>query len=265
MITRRILRTFQEFRRWDVNAQIGFVIAVVLAVISVVVASNSSGSLRTPATIGAMGSVIAAQLIFMWGNRHMVTPYTQAQRAYIAGDFAAARDILEPLYQQQAADYKMLTLLGNTLRQLGLLDESEAILSEALDKQPNHYFPLFGFGRTLLSKGCYSEAVQAFEKALSNGGEAVIQFDLGEALYRDEHIDAAIPILERVYVHLESEPHRQLMAHYLLFKAGQGDAPSVAMIREGIPYWQNYAELFASTSYGETLDRDVQMMQQMLE
>jgi len=265
MITRRLLQTFQDFRRWDVNAQIGFVIAVVLAVISGVVASNGSDSLRTPATIGAMGSVIAAQVIFMWGNRHMVTPYTQAQRAFIAGDFEKARDILGPLYEQQAADYKMLTLLGNTLRQMGLLDESEAVLSEALDKQPNHYFPLFGFGRTLLSKGCYSEAVQAFEKALSNGGESVIEFDLGEALYRDGRIDAAIPILERVYAHLESESHRQLMAHYLLFQSGQGDAPSAAMIREGILYWQNYAELFASTSYGEILNQDVQLMRQMLE
>lgn len=249
-----------RFRHWDRNAQIGFALAFLLLAPALLVVAFGPESLRTPSTIGAMGLVIAAQAIWMWANRGMVTEYTTAQRLYLRGDFASARDVLEPIYTQGTKDIRELTLLGNIYRQLGQIDKSGQVLSEALDIQPDHYFPLYGFGRTLLISGRYAEAVTAFERAVANGAPSVIRFDLGEAQYRAGDEAQAVGTLAAVLPDLGDEPHRLAMAALLLHRMGERDRPTAAEIEPGLAYWQAELDRFSGNPYADSIAYDLDEM-----
>lgn len=231
--------------------------ALLLLIPSALIAARGPENLRQPATIGTIGLVIAAQGVFMWANRGLVTPFTKAQRLFMRGDLEAACQILEQLYDEGKANMQAMTLLGNTYRQLGRIEESHKVLYEALNKTPNHYFPLYGFGRTLLIEGHYAEAANMIEQALQNGGPQVIQYDAGEAHYRQGNYAQAIAFLQAAQMYLDDEPHRALMAVHLLYQMDAGDPPSASMIDMGIQYWRSQAELYAHTAYGQALAADI--------
>jgi len=255
--TANILR---QFRAWERTSQIAFAIAQLLLIPALGVVLYGPEDLRGPATGSSMGLIIASQLIFMWANRNMITDYAAAQRHYQRGEFAKARDRLETRYHAETANSQELTLLGNTYRQLGDLVKSEQVLLEALDIQPNHYFPLYGFGRTLLVQGRYAEAAQAVTQAIENGGPPVVGVDVGEAYYRLGQHEDAINALQAAQAHTTDEPHRALLVAYLLHHMGQGDGPDQATWEAGLPYWQAEADRYAHTPYGEALADDVQRM-----
>ena len=247
-----IRRLRSRFRDWDRPSQVGFASAIVLLIPALIVARTGPESLRGPATVGVIGLVIAAQVVFMWANRGMVTDFTRAQRHYLRGEFEQAVRILEHQHDQGKADFRSLTLLGNTYRQLGRLDASESVLLEALDINPQHYFSLYGFGRTLLVMGRYTEAAQMIERALQNGGAPGLAVDAAEAYYYGGGAgDKVVALLRDVSV--EDEPHRALMAAHLLHRHGAGERPAAMLVRAGLPYWQQQAALFRSTPYGVAL------------
>ncbi|MBI1279487.1 MAG: tetratricopeptide repeat protein [Anaerolineaceae bacterium] len=254
----------KAFRGWERSTQLAFITAFVLLLISFVVVAASSGSLRQNALIGFVGLIFALQIIFMWGNRSMVTAYTQAQRRYLAEDFVAARDILERHLSAGKSDVSSLTLLANTYRQLGMLGKSEEIVKKALALRPFDHFPLYSFGRTLLIRGLYAQAVDTLRQAIEAGAPSIVEFDLGEALYRNGDYDAAAEVLERVR-DPRQEPFRLLMTDYLLYKMGRSAVPDVDEVNAGINYWRELAIRFAETSYGHTLADDVAFMQSLVE
>lgn len=235
-------------------------ILLVLALFLGSIIAFGPAELRGGVGVGFFIVVIALQALILWGSRGaMMTPYGQAQHAFINGDFAAAQRLLSDHLQQHPEDVRALTLLGNTYRQLGLLPESRAILSRALNIAPEHYFPLYGFGRTLLSEGQYAEAAAQIERALAAGAPSVIQFDFAEALYHAGERQHAVEVLREVRSKLR-EPYRQLMAQHLLHQAGVDVQPTPELIREGLPYWEASAERFQTTSYGIRLGEIVTML-----
>lgn len=254
----------RAFRNWEHSTQAAFILAFVLLIVAFVVVLSSSGSLRQNALIGFVGLIIALQIIFMWGNRTMVTAFTQAQRRYLAEDFIGARDILERHLETGKANVNTLTLLANTYRQLGMLDKSEEIVKKALALRPFDHFPLYSFGRTLLIRGLYVQAVDILRQALEAGAPAIVEFDLGEALYRDRQFDAAAEVLERVHSPGQ-EAFRLLMTDYLLYKLGRTDAPTAEVVTDGIVYWRELASRFQTTPYGQILADDVAFMQSLVE
>src|SRR6185369_12623836 len=159
----------KAFRSWERSTQLAFITAFVLLLISFTVVTVSSGNLRQSALIGFVGLIIALQIIFMWGNRTMVTAYTQAQRRYLAEDFIGARDILEAFHNTGKPNASSLTLLANTYRQLGNVQKSEEIVKKALALRPFDHFPLYSFGRTLLIRGFYAQAIDVLKQALQAG------------------------------------------------------------------------------------------------
>jgi len=249
----------KAFRSWERSTQFAFVMALILLMVSFVVIMFSSGNLRQSALIGFVGLIIALQLIFMWGNRTMVTAYTQAQRRYLAEDFSSARDILEDFHNRSKPDVFSLTLLANTYRQLGLLDKSEEIVKKALALRPFDHFPLYSFGRTLLIRGSYAQSIETLRQALQAGAPLIVEFDLGEALYRNGEFDASAGVLERIR-DPQQEPFRLLMTDYLLFKMQRNGAPEAVEVAAGLAYWQELANRFASTPYGQSLANDVAFM-----
>ena len=64
---------------------------------------------------------------------------------------------------------------------------------------------------------------------------------------------------------LVEEPHRQLMAQYLLYRLGSGSAPEAQLIRSGLAYWEACVERFSHTRYSADLAQDVQNMRGRLE
>jgi hypothetical protein len=57
-----------------------------------------------------------------------------------------------------------------------------------------------------------------------------------------------------------TEPHRALMAEYLLNRLGAAAPPLPERISAGLPYWQAVAERFRETPYGAALLNDVDEM-----
>lgn len=255
---------WRQFRHWDRLAKLAFGLAVLLLVPSLLMVIFGPFELRQSALIGVIGLVIVAQVIFMWANRTMVTPLTKAQRLYLDGEFAQASDLLEGLRAADKADFRALTLLGNTYRQQGMIDQSEAVLLEALDIQPNHHYPLYGFGRTLLIQGRYREAADIIEQALAAGSPPVVRLDLAEALFHSGQVDAAAQQASDA-IQDGVEPHRQLMGAYLLFRMGKGAAPERSWIAAGLAYWQAEADRFADTPYGTLLADDVRAMERLMQ
>ena len=249
----------KAFRSWERSTQLAFIIAFVLLLISFAVLLVSAGNLRQSALIGLVGLIIALQIIFMWGNRTMVTAFTLAQRRYLAEDFTGARDILEAFHSTDKPDVNSLTLLANTYRQLGVLDKSEEIVKKALALRPFDHFPLYSFGRTLLIRGLYTQAIETLRQALQAGAPLIVEFDLGEALYRNGEFDASAEVLERIR-DPQQEPFRLLMTDYLLFKMQRNGAPEAVEVAAGLAYWQELANRFASTPYGQSLANDVAFM-----
>lgn len=262
---RRFVAVFiHRFRQWERPAQVGLALALALLVVVLLAAAVGPAGWRQPALIGAFGLLLAAQVIFMWANRHMVTPFTRAQRLYLAEEFDAARQLLEDLAAAGKPDVRGLTLLGNTYRQLGRLDESQEALTKALTLDPADPFPLYGFGRTLLVKGLYSEAAETFDRALAAGAPSITTIDLGEALYRQGREDQARSVLQtnRAAAH---EPHRSLLVDYLLYRLGAGGPPAREQVQAGLPFWMDSARRFQHTPYGQMLAEDVWHMQALTE
>jgi tetratricopeptide (TPR) repeat protein len=259
-----ILLVWQRFQLWERSVQISFILALGLLLVTFLAVAIGPVSLRQPALVGGFGLLIVAQIIFMWANRNLVTPYTQAQRYYLAEDFPAAQQILEALVANGKADFRALTLLGNTYRQLGRLDESQEVLTKALAIRPSDPFPLYGFGRTLLIKGLYAEAAEIINRALAEGAPVAVEIDLGEALYRQGRKDEARKVFQD-HLSTESEPHRKLMRVYLLYRLDAGEMPSRELLDAGLPFWQQTVERFETTPYGQTLADDVRQMQALIE
>lgn len=249
-----------RFQRWERMSQVGFLLVVVLLIPMVGVTFFGGDDLRVPAAVGTMGLIIVGQGIIMWENRHMVTEFTRAQRLFRRGKLQAARDLLEARHAAGTQDVRELTLLGNLYRQLGLLDDSHEVLSEALNIAPDHYFPLYGFGRTLLVQGQYTEAADAIEQALANDAPEVTRSDLGEAYYRAGQQENAIPALQEAEPAVRAEPHRVLMVRYLLYRLGQADAPTRSQVEAGLPFWEAEAKRFAATPYGQALAKDLDLL-----
>lgn len=160
-------------------------------------------------------------------------------------------------------DVNMLTLLGNTYRQLGDVDSSERVLTDAVKLKQNTHFALYGFGRTLLVKGQYSNAADAFRSALDAGAPPIAWLDYAEALYR---AGADNPVLLEALRNGQEaalrEPHRALLAAYLEHRVGDAPTPAPSLVSQGLAYWQANAERFAHTPYGAALALDVAAMAQ---
>ena len=255
---------FRQIRNWDRPSQIALAVALAWIIIVMGIIGFGPQDIRQTAFIALIGLIVIMQGVVLWGNRGMVTPFTQAQRHFLNGEFDEACNLLEEQRAAGQADIKALTLLGNTYRQLGRLDQSENVLQEALQEGPEHYFPLYGFGRTLLAKGHYADAVTYIRRALDAGAPAPVQFDLAHALYRQGDRDTARTLLEAVRSEVE-EPHRMLMIAYLRYRLGAAEPPSAILIEAGLSYWEASARRFSHTPYGEALDADVRQLSALIE
>ena len=259
----------REMTRWDLPSKIALAINLVLLIIALAIASTQP-DLRTPSTVAIVGLVISLQVIVMWGNRNLVAPYTQAQRHFLAGEFEEARDVLESFIEERQAqrkniDVDVFVVLGNTYRNLGELERSENTLNIALNNRPDYHFALYGIGKTSLVSGNYEGAIGAFTETLAQGGYLTTYIDLAHANYLAGHPEQIAPLLETAYEcetqgHTAGElqePHRQLLAQYLLWQTENANAPDKSLIQSGLPFWQAESERFSHTAYGQAISKQI--------
>ena len=261
----RIARALRRhFDRWDRPSQIAFSTAFFLLVLATLNLVFGPQQTRQLTLVGFFGLMIITQIIFMWANRGLVTPFTQAQRLYLAEDFEVACDILEAARLTDKVTVNELALLGNAYRQRNMLDESETVFRQALVMNPKHHFSLYGFGRTLLITGRYAEAASMFQQALKVGDSPVARLNLGEALFRNSQSDEARIPLEIALAEV-TEPYQKLMAQYLLFQLKVGPGPQKSMLSEGLEYCQAQVRRYQHTAHGQALMSDVRTMEIMFE
>jgi len=252
-----------RFRAWDKWARAALIIGVAAFIALVILGATLPPEQRSGAFISLFVLTTVIEVIILWANRGMVTPYTQAQRLYLAEDFTRARDVLTQALHDTPDDVNMLTLLGNTYRQLGDVESSERVLTDAVKLKQNAHFARYGFGRTLLVKGQYHEASEAFRRALEDGAPAVAWLDYAESLYRaGGDAQAVLEALDNGQESAAREPHRALLAAYLRHRVGDAPPPDAALVAQGLAYWQANAARFSHTPYGATLALDVAAMAQ---
>lgn len=209
--------------------------------------------LRRAGLAGLCGLGLGLQVVFMWAWRGLLSDWSQAQRLYLDGDFEGACRLLQTRRAAGTADMRSLTLLGNALRMRGLLDESELVLREAMELRPDHAFPLTGLGRTLLAQGRYGEAAATVQAALDRNAPAVVELDLGEALYLAGDVAAAIGPLQ-TGEGVAGDPGRRLVASLLLHQAGAAEYPAAQLCSAGRPWIEAQATRHAGTDYGGAMD-----------
>lgn len=259
-----LVQFLSDMRQWERPIRWGFLLALVLLVGVMGLAAIGRDRVQTAALIGITGLLIVMQALALYGNRHLVTAYTQAQRAFRDGNFMLARQTLERHIQAQIKAHKpvngdVYTLLGNTLRNLGDLPGSERMLRRVTDQQPENPFALYGLGRTLLAQGEWASCSEIITKALSFGAPPVVIFDLGYAKVAAGDVAEGQQLLRASLAEI-TEPYRRLMACYLLGELKELSASEQAAMHDGLGYWQREASLFA-TPYGQLVSQQLTEIQ----
>ena len=166
---------------WDASVKVSFALALALFVCLMALGLGGPAEIRLPARIGAFGVLITGQLLFLWGNRREISPYHQAQQRFIAGDFQAAKSILEAAPATARESVDALVLLGNTYRHLAQFDRGRAALERALALNPRHHLAHFSRGKLSLVLGDYAAARESIARALELGAPDIVRFELGQA------------------------------------------------------------------------------------
>lgn len=258
---RLLLALIREIPKWDRPTQIALAIAFLLLIIDVIILATQP-ELQAPALAGAVGLLLGIQAIFMWGNRNLVTPFTQAQRHFVAGEFEQVVDVLKQYIEdEEHPTLDALILLGNTYRTLGQLVESESILRIAIARRPDYHFALYGLGKTFLAKGQYQIAIEQLEKSIKNNGVQTTHFDIALALFLDSHLDEALTELDKLPP--VDEAYRQLLMAYMRYLYDPQDNTR-QFNWDGLPFWEAEARRFEHTPYGQTIRDLVQEMRQLL-
>jgi tetratricopeptide (TPR) repeat protein len=251
-----------EIRNWDSASKAALAIALALFGLDVVILFTQP-ALQTAALVGGVGLLIAIQLIVLWGNRNLVTAYSQAQQAFIKGNFAAARDILKADIESTAKPpIDSLVLLGNAYRNLGQLRESESVLRIALARKPYYHFALYGLGKIRLGMGDYAEAIQHFEKALKANAPEIIRFDKALAHYYAG--DDKQTLAELAAMPETNEAHRRAFAAYLIYELNNTPLPNTELLANGLPFWEAERDRFANTIYGQSLAEDIARIREII-
>ena len=250
---------------WDASSKLSLAIAAPLMPLLLALGFFGPAALQLPARIGAFGLLVAIQLLFLYANRREASPYHQAQRCFIAGDYQAARELLESTPDRGRASVDALILLGNTYRNLGDFGSSQAAIARALTLKPERHLALFSLGKLNLVQGQYGSACDCFERAIQCGAPDIARFDWGQASYLLGKRDEAARRLLDARESLAEDPAQLLLAGYYLRELDAGDAPEGGRIRENLQHWRREAAKYAATPYGLHLSQVVSDLEAELE
>ncbi len=252
---------------WDAPAKCSLALALLLLALLLALGLGGPQDARLPARVGAFGLLISLQILFLWANRREISPYHEARERFIAGDYRAARAILEGLPVSSRISVDALALLGTTYRHLGLFDKSGAALDRAIELKPNHHLALFSRGKLMLVQGAYAGAVEFILKALETGAPNIVRFELGLAYHLLQDEPSAVTELETVREIIMDDLPLRLMTEYILYKLHKFDAselPNSELARGGLGFWREEATIFDATPYGQAVRHMVREMEALI-
>ena len=238
---------------WETPAKASLAIALPLLIMLLCIGFFGPESIQLLARLGAFGLLITIQLLFLWSKRRDASPYHQAQQHFIAGDYSAARDLLETMPERGRASVDALVLLGNTYRNLGNFISAQAALDQALELNSRHHLALFSAGKLQIAQGGYFEASEYFERAIQAGAPALVRFELGQALFLLGERDEARRQLIEARPALADDQAQLLLLQYYMQVMRAGDLPTSEFIQENIQFWRGEALKYSETPYGAHL------------
>jgi tetratricopeptide (TPR) repeat protein len=258
MMIRHLIRSLRmRVPTWDTPSKLAFAFGITLLPLMLILGFMGPEPIQIPARVSAFGLLLTLQLVILWGNRRLLSPYHEAQQHFMNGDYQTARDVLEQIPLDDKVSVDALVLLGNTYRHLGQFDDSITVVDRALAHQPDYHFALYGMGKTLLVTGQYEDASNFITKALSHGAPDVVQFDLGHAYYLLGDFRRANHHFTNILSLVGDEPAQLLLVQYCLHKMNIGEQPPRRLIQSNLEYWQNEATKYHSTLYGVALQSDI--------
>lgn len=238
---------------WETPAKVSLAIALPLLIMLLGLGFFGPEPVQLPARLGAFGLLVTIQLLFLWSNRRDASPYHQAQQHFIAGEYQAARDLLEAIPERGRASVDALVLLGNTYRNLGNFSLAQAALDHAIKLNSQHHLALFSVGKLHLVQGDYLEACANFERAIQAGAPELVRFELGQAQFLLGHHDEALRNLTAARLALADDQAQLLLLQFYMQVMSAGDAPSGELIQENLQFWRGEAMKYSATSYGAHL------------
>ena len=238
-------------QKWDGSTRLALGMAIALLVSLLLLGFAGPPEVRLPARIGAFGTLITLQLLFLWGKRRDISPYHQAQRRFIAGDYVATRGILEALPERGIESVDALVLLGNSYRNLGQFPQAQSILQRALDIKPRHHLALFSMGKLLMTQGQYQAAREHIESALEAGSPDIVHFELGQCCLLAGDKSSAQANFLAARPHLQDTPAQAALLESYLQQLGSAKAPDIDS--ETLQHWRDEARKATATAYGEHL------------
>ncbi len=238
---------------WDTPAKVSLAIALPLLILLLGIGFFGPESVQLPARLGAFGLLITVQLLFLWANRRDASPYHQAQQHYVAGDYQAARDLLETMPERGRASVDALVLLGNTYRNLGNFNSAQAALDHALELNSRHHLALFSAGKLHLVQGNYHATCEFVERAIQTGAPELVRFELGQAQFLLGNHDEALRHLSAARHALADDPFQSILINVYLRELSAGDLPPGEFIQEYVQFWRGEALKYSETPYGKHL------------
>ncbi len=249
-LSRDLLRRLPE---WEAPLKWSLALAVILLVFLLLLAFGGPDALRFPARIGAFGTLLTLQLLFLWGNRRALSPYHQAQQLFIAGEYSQAREILEALPAGGRESVDALVLLGNCYRHLGKFDDCRRALARALELKPRHHLALYSRGLLALVSGEYAQAAAFIKRAQAAGAPASVSFELGQCHFLLGDTEQAREHFQAARASLALEPaKRRLLGYYL--GEHQEEPNREALPRDAaLRHWRAEAAKYAPSPYSAHL------------
>ena len=238
---------------WDAPVKLALALALALLLLLGALGFWGPREVRVPARVGGFGLLITLQVLFLYANRRDISPYHQAQECFVAGDYQAARAILEGIPETSRESVDALILLGNCYRHLGSFEKSAAALERSLQLKPDHHLALFSRGKLSLVLGEYGSAAANIARALDAGAPSIVRFELGQAHMLAGERELAVAQFRAVEPELADDPALALALRQYLHRLGERERPSVDMTRAGIFHWRGEAKKYAMTPYGEDL------------
>lgn len=262
-----VRRIWRDFPTWERRVQIAVGLAIFLLLVAVVALFAAPREARLPILIGAFGLVVVTQIAVLYAYRGMVNAYTQAQRFYLAADYAKTVSTLKLAQTGKPLSTPAQVLLGNAYRQLGQLESSRSILSEVLNNAANtqvsNHHAMYALGRTLIALGEYEDAAAQFQAALNAGAPKAVQLDLAEAFYRAQNLEGVHGALSGIDRESDLvEVPRLWLYDWLCVRTINTPLPASALTKQALPFWRGVAAQFADTAYGRDVARDLALFEQ---
>ena len=145
------------------------------------------------------------QLLVERHPRHSVALANIGAALWNLGNYAEAKQHLSELAASDEATPESLCLLGDVLRSMGRLNQSEAVLRRALKMQPNYLKAQLSLGQTLVLLGDLKPAKAKLRKVIKSAPRnAEAYLSLGQAAAMEGRFDEAEAMLRKA---LDIEPH----------------------------------------------------------